>query len=252
MKGKDRLEEEKMFIQSAGTVQVSEISEKWEITRETVRRDLDKLENDGFVTRTHGGAVWNKTQAQDNVRFFERRRRNLDAKRSIALAAADLLSQNDTIFADASTTVVEALKMVADNPNLIVVTNSSEVFSVLNEAKFGMISTGGIFNPNSMSFQGALAKKTIRQYNVKLAVISCKSLNMEKGVLDSYESEAEIKKVMLEQSEKVALLADHTKFDETAFLKLIDLNKIDYLITDQKPSAAWIAFCAAQNIRLMY
>ena len=252
MTGRERLEEEKSYIQNCERVTVAELSKNWGITQETARRDLDKLEAEGLIIRVHGGAIWNKTQGQDNIRFYERQRHNTDAKRMIAINAAELIRNSGTILADSSTTVVEAMKMVAEDENLIVVTNSFDLCLELSAAKMHIISTGGNFNKHSMSFQGAIAKKTITKYNVKLAVISCKGLNMDKGVLDSYENEAEIKKAMIAQSEKVALLVDHNKFDKTAFLKIADLDDIDYIVTDKKPSDAWIDICEDKEIQLIY
>ncbi|MFR2836737.1 MAG: hypothetical protein ACLTCI_09220 [[Clostridium] nexile] len=86
--------------------------------------------------------------------------------------------------------------------------------------------TGGEFNKKSLSLQGQLAKSNIAKYNVHLALISCKGLSLEKGVLDSNEEEAEIKKAMLTQAEEVALLVDSSKFGQSAFVSLIDLEKV--------------------------
>ena len=252
MTGKERLEEEKKYIQSCERVTVAELSKNWGITQETARRDLDKLEAEGLIIRIHGGAIWNKTQGQDNIRFYERQRHNTDAKRVIAVKAAELIRNAGTVLADSSTTVVEAMKMVADEPDLIVVTNSFDLCMELSNAEMHIISTGGNFNKHSMSFQGAIAKKSITKYNVKLAVISCKGMSADKGVLDSYENEAEIKKTMIAQSEKVALLVDHNKFDKTAFLKIADFEDIDYIVTDVEPSKSWIELCREKEIQLIY
>ena len=251
LSGRDRIEQIKAYIEGDGKVSISELSSNWNVTEETVRRDLDKLEETGFVTRIHGGAIWNGQQGRENVHFYERQRKNLDAKRRIANNAAELLSQNSPLFTDSSTTVVEALKAIKDEAKLTVVTNSSELFSEVKSGSFSIICTGGIFNEKSMSFQGETAKNVFRGYNAKLAVISCKGLKPD-GIYDSYESEAEIKRVMLENAEKVALLADHTKFDNTAFLKLTDLDHIDYLVTDEQPSPEWIKCCEEHGIQLIY
>ena len=252
MRAADRIEEEKQYIQSNGRVIVSEISKIWKITEETARRDLDKLEGLGLITRTHGGAVWNKDLGAGNIRFFERQQQNLDLKHSIAVKALPVLRQQTTILADASTTVVEAICMLSGGDHQTVVTNSTEVLQRINNKNLNLISTGGSFNSESLSLQGQLAKKTIDLFNVNLAVISCKGLDYRKGVFDSYESEAEIKKAMIQKAQKVALLADHTKFNHIAFLKLVDFDHIDYIITDLKPSDDWIQFCRERDIELIY
>ena len=159
LRGKDRIEEEKAFIQKANRITVTEMTEKWGITSETARRDLDKIESDGLVTRTHGGAVWNKVERNENVKFLERREKNADEKHIIAMNASKLIREFRTIVAGSSSTVVEALREVADDPNILVVTNSSIIFNYLSDARFNIIATGGAFNTTSMSFQGELEKR---------------------------------------------------------------------------------------------
>lgn len=249
---KNRLEQMKQYIHEKGKVTVSELSKQWNITEETVRRDLDKLEADGILTRIHGGAIWNESIRHEGIYFYQRQRRNFAAKRKLATLTLPLIKSSGVIFADASSTVLEMLRLLADEPNLIVVTNSAEIFLDSANMKMHLISTGGIFNNNSMSFQGEVTKNAIRKYNAKLAVIGCKGMTMEQGVLDSYESEAEIKKVMLEQADQVVLLIDHTKFDQIAFLKLIDFDQINYVVTDRCPSDSWIEFFKEHHIQLIY
>ena len=252
MTGKERLALLKRYIQDTERVSVTELSNNYGVTEETIRRDLDKLESEGLVTRIHGGAIWNVEAQKDGIHFYRRQSKNLLAKRRIALKTSEIIKGKNTIIADSSSTVVEALKTIADNPDIVVVTNSSEVFQEFQQSELNIISTGGIFNKKSLSFQGELTKSNIMQYNVKLALISCKGLDIEKGVLDSYESEAEIKKTMLGQAEEVALLADHTKFNHTAFLHLMDLKKVNYLVTDVKPADKWVEYCSANGIQLIY
>ena len=157
-----------------------------------------------------------------------------------------------TMIADSSTTVMEALKLLPQSPDITVVTNSTEGFREFQQSPLNIISTGGEYNKKSLSLQGQLAKTNILKYNVSLALISCKGLSIEKGVLDSNESEAEVKKAMLSQAEEVALLVDFSKFDQSAFVNLIDLQKVNYIITDRSPSEKWIEYCSEQGIELIY
>lgn len=252
MMSKDRLMLIKQTIQNTKKVTVSELSRQFSVTEETIRRDLDKLEAEGVVTRIHGGAIWNADIQKENVHFYKRLTKNLEEKQIIAGKAAALFEGRNTIIADSSTTVVEALKMIPDDREVTVVTNSTEVFREFQESSLHIISTGGEFNKKSMSLQGQLAKTNIAKYNVELALISCRGLSIEKGVLDSNEAEAAIKMLMLEQANEVALLADHSKFDQTAFVCLIDLKSVNYIITDRQPGEAWIRYCEENGIQLIY
>lgn len=252
MAGRERLMVIRQTVQTRKKVSVSELSNLCRVTEETIRRDLDKLEADGIVTRIHGGAIWNEGAQKEGIHFYRRLSKHLREKQEIARKVSALLEGKSTILADSSTTVAEALKLLPQSPDITIVTNSTEVFREFQQSEFNIISTGGEFNKKSLSLQGQLAKTNISKYNVSLALISCKGLSIEKGVLDSNESEAEIKKAMLAQAEEVALLADHSKFDQSAFVTLIDLKDINYLVTDMKPSDEWINYCREQEITLIY
>lgn len=252
MAGRERLMVIRQTVQTQKKVSVSELSNLCKVTEETIRRDLDKLEADGIVTRIHGGAIWNEGAQKEGIHFYRRLSKHLREKQEIARKVFSLLKGKNTIIADSSTTVAEALKLLPQSPDITIVTNSTEVFREFQQSEFNIISTGGEFNKKSLSLQGQLAKTNISKYNVSLALISCKGLSIEKGVLDSNESEAEIKKAMLAQAEEVALLADHSKFGQSAFVTLIELKNVNYLITDMKPSDEWIDYCKEHEITLIY
>lgn len=243
------------YVKDAGRVTVAELSACCGVTEETVRKDLEKLQGEGLLTRTHGGAVWNESVPAASVsHFFTRQVANAAEKRKIARTVAVFLEEGSitTLMADSSSTVLEALKAAAANPNLIAITNSLEAFVEVKDEGCTLISTGGTFNARSLSFQGDLTKANIRRYNARLALISCKGLDFVEGATDSYESEAAIKRVMLERAEEVALLVDHTKFNRTAFLRLSALDDIDYLVTDEEPDEDWKRALAAHGVKLIF
>lgn len=252
MAGKERLMAIRQTIQTQKKASVGELSKICRVTEETIRRDLDMLEADGVVTRVHGGAIWNEGIQKEGVHFYRRMSKHLKEKQEIARKTAKLFEGKTTMIADSSTTVMEALKLLPQSPDITVVTNSTEVFREFQQSPLNIISTGGEYNKKSLSLQGQLAKTNILKYNVSLALISCKGLSIEKGVLDSNESEAEVKKAMLSQAEEIALLVDFSKFDQSAFVNLIDLQKVNYIITDRSPSEKWIEYCSEQGIELIY
>ena len=252
MKTRERLDYIRDRIEKEGSIRVQELRKECQVTEETVRRDLDRLEAEGCITRTHGGAVWRAESSTEGIFFYQRRVKNLREKKEIAKKLRGFISGRRTLIADSSTTVAEGLAELKDKTDLTIVTNSAEIFHMIPEASFSMISTGGIFNKQSLSFQGEITKQTVKRFNVDLAVISCKGICMDMGVMDSYESEADVKRSMLAQAKEVVLMVDHTKFDQVAFLKLMDFEKVDYIITDRKPSEVWIQFCEEKNIQMMY
>lgn len=251
MAGKERLMVIRQTVQTEKKVSVGDLSRVCRVTEETIRRDLDKLEAEGILTRIHGGAIWNEGAQKEGIHFYRRLSRHLKEKQEIARKTARLLEGKSTIIADSSTTVAEALKIIPESQEITIVTNSTEVFREFQQSPLNIISTGGEFNKKALSLQGQLAKRNIEKYNVDLALISCKGLSIEKGVLDSNESEAEIKKAMLAQAQEVALLADYSKFDQTAFVNLINLDRVNYLVTDRKPPEEWISYCSEHGIELI-
>ena len=252
MSVKDRLAVIRQIIQKEKKITVSDLSSKCGVTEETIRKDLTRLETEGLVTRTHGGAILRTEQTIEGIHYFKRRSINSHEKQIIARNAAGLLDGKSTFIADSSTTVAEVLKILPNSKDITVVTNSTEAFREFAQSEVNVISTGGEFNKKSMSLQGYLAKSNIQKYNVEIALISCKALDLERGVQDSNEGEAEIKKLMLEQAGEVALFVDHSKFDRTALVCLLSLDKVDYIVTDAKPDEKWIEYCKEKRIRLIY
>ncbi|MDS0525659.1 DeoR/GlpR family DNA-binding transcription regulator [Clostridium sp. SHJSY1] len=249
---RERLEIIKEIALKEKKVYVSKLSEKFEVTEETIRRDLEKLELQGIVTRSYGGAILNVEKTNEDVPFYKRSKTNIENKKYIAAKAIEFIKEGTTIVADCSSTVLETLKLIKERKDVTVITNSVEVLQELNQSELNIISTGGGLKPRSLSLQGPITQNTIRKYNVDIAFVSCKGMDFEKGILDSNEAEAEIKRAMIKQSNKVILLVDHTKYDKTSFVKLFDYEDIDYIITDGEPKEEWMNLLRSNNIEIIY
>lgn len=252
MSAKDRINTIKQMVSNEKKVTVSNLSKIFQVTEETIRRDLEKLEYEGFVSRTYGGAILNESSISEGIPFYKRAKSMLSEKQKIALKVLPLLDNKSTLAADSSTTVMELLKLLKERGELTLLTNSTEAFSELSTSDINVVSTGGEYNKSTLSLQGRLTKEMIGKYYVDVFIMSCKGLDMENGALDSNEGEAEVKKVMLGQAAEVILLADHSKFDRKAFVQLIELERVNYLVTDKKPSKDWIDFCKKHTIELIF
>lgn len=152
---------------------------------------------------------------------------------------------------DPSSTSFEFLKLLGNKNNLTLITNSINILQEFANSGMNIISTGGSLRHRSLSLVGPVAHDTIQRYNVDTAVISCKGIDMERALPIPMNRSASSRNICCGRRRRLFLLADHTKFDKTAFTKLVELNRIDVLITDRKPSEAWLKRLAEENIEVL-
>ncbi|MGO0063397.1 DeoR/GlpR family DNA-binding transcription regulator [Brevibacillus fluminis] len=232
----ERLEKIVRLVNERGSIRVSELSDVCSVTEETIRRDLDKLEQAGRLLRSHGGAVSMKDQHAE-IPYAEREILHMDEKKRIAQEAIHFIEPNDKIILDASTTAWYMAAIVPDIP-LTVVTNSMKVAMELSgKEKIQVIATGGIMAPRSLSYVGPRAESFLDTYYVDKAFVSCNGIHFERGLSESNEMQANVKKKMIGISEKVYLLVDSSKFGNQAFTQFATIDQIDEIITDEKADA---------------
>lgn len=239
------------YLQQDRKVYVSALSELFQVTEETVRRDLEKLEKEGKLNRSYGGAVLKEHTIED-ISFPKRTSINLQSKQKIANKAANLINDGDTLMVDSSTTSLVLMNLLTNKQDLTIITNSVKLVYDFINSNFNIISSGGSLRSHSFALTGAAANSALSNYFVDIAIISCKGLCMDKGIMESNEAESELKQKMVNQAEKVLLLADHSKFDKTAFTKTLDFNSIHYVVTDMEPSLEWLEFFKTHNIKVIY
>ncbi|WP_168119402.1 DeoR/GlpR family DNA-binding transcription regulator [Paenibacillus sp. HB172176] len=219
------------LVGERGSIRVTELSELCQVTEETIRRDLARLEQAGRLRRSHGGAVSVKDQ-QPETPYSEREIANAEEKRRIAEEAVKLIRPKERILLDASSTAWYMAQTMPDIP-LTVLTNSIKVaLELASKERVEVISTGGILAARSLSYVGPLAERSLDAYHVDKAFLSCKGVHLERGMSESNELQARIKHRMVGMADKVVLLADSSKFGVQAFTHVADLNAIHHMITD--------------------
>lgn len=215
------------------SVRVTELSKIFSVTEETIRRDLEKLEKDNLLMRSHGGAV-SIEKDQSETSYLEREITNAAEKKAIAVEAVQYIEPGDQIVLDASTTAWYVAKELQDMP-LTVLTNSIKVAIELSKKEqIKVISTGGALLSKSLSYVGPLAERSLSLYHVNKAFISCKGVHLEKGLSDFNESQALLKKQMMEIADETILMVDSSKFGTRAFSHIAPLSKINCIISDSK------------------
>jgi DeoR/GlpR family transcriptional regulator of sugar metabolism len=222
------------LINERKSMRVTELSQFFAVTEETIRRDLEKLEKEKRLSRSHGGAISVTSTDSLEIPYTEREIMNVKEKKKIALEAIKYITEGDKIILDASTTAWYMAKSLPD-VQMTVLTNSIKVTMELSSKKqITVISTGGTLLPKSLSFVGPLAESSLDVYHVNKAFISCKGLHIDRGISDSNEQQALVKEKMINSADYVCMMIDHTKFGVQAFSRFSDLNVIDQIITDRK------------------
>ncbi len=237
------------IVQESHSIKVSEMSKIFNVTEETIRRDLQILESNKVIKKTYGGAVINdKTNVDLSLNIREKT--NVASKKLIASKIVDLIEDGETIMLDSSSTAYYVgSEMKNSKKNITIITNSIIIITdFFGNKNFKIISTGGYLKDSSMVLVGPLTEKNIRSYNVDKAIISCKGIHISKGITDSNELEAEVKKVMISSAQKIFLAVDHSKFDKVCFAKVADFNEINYLFTDEQLSDDWKNILQANDI----
>ncbi len=234
------------------SVKVIDLSKAFGVTEETIRRDLEKLEVEGVLMRTYGGAVSVK-KASEELPLSIRLRDNMEGKRFIGQIMGALVQEGDVIMMGTGTTNLEFARKISLFHKITVITNSLGVISeIVQNDDIDVISVGGTLVRKALAFVGPSATRTIHGYYTDKIILSCKGIDMEKGIMESSETEAEIKRAMLMAGKTVILAVDHTKFNSRSMVTLFDFSHIDIVVTDVKPSEKWLDFFKEKNIKCLY
>ena len=238
-------------LQRDGRVVVTEVSRAFGVTEETVRRDLNQLEREGLLSRTHGGAVERRGEAED-LPYGLRNLTNIEAKRAIGARAAELVRDGDALMLNSSSTAYEALRALHAHRDLTLITNSVRLLADPDLAPHTIMSVGGELRRRSMTFVGPVAAQAISQFNADVALISCKALSPTAGIMEANVADAEVKRAFIANARRVVLLADGDKFDQTALVTISGFGPIDVIVTDRRPGDAWIGLCEREGISLVF
>lgn len=240
----------KELVDEKGTIRVTELSKMLGVTDETIRRDLERLEGQGKLTRTHGGAM--SAKEEEDVPHLQREVINKQEKISVAKEALKLIEEEDIIFLDASSSALYLARLIPDI-RLTVLTNSIQVCVVLStHSKITVISTGGTLSARSMSYVGQAALNTLDFYYVDKLFFSCKGLDEAWGISDGNELQALVKQKVIERATKKILLLDHSKLGKKAFARISSCSVIDTIIVDSHTKHDQLSFLKKQGTTILF
>ena len=219
------------LLAKEGSIRVSELAKRFGVTEETIRRDFSKLENQGKIVRSHGGAII--TEQEETIRPFAWREvANEAEKTAIVNEAVKRIQPGDSIILDASTTAWHLAKQLDDIP-LTVITNSLQIpIALANHLEIAVHILGGRLGKQSLSLVGPTAEEQLRRYHADKLFISCEGIDIERGISDRSENQAHLRRIMLTCAETRYLLVDHTKFRVRSLSHICKLSEFDEIITD--------------------
>ena len=232
-------------------VVVSELAKQFDVSEETVRRDLDKLEKEGMVIKTYGGAVISESSTAE-LPYVVRKKANVQAKQRIADLATNLVADGDTLILDASSTAVFIAQKIKSKKDITLITNSVEVLMELSDVVgWRILSTGGTLKEESCALVGPVAEGMLASYHVGKAILSCKGLDEEGGFSDSNDSHASLKRKMLACGAQKIFAVDSSKFGRRSFIGISGFDGIDAVITDRRPDENWMQLFAAHGVEVL-
>ncbi len=214
------------------TLKVTSLIEQFNVSIETVRRDLEYLEANGFLKRVYGGAI--RTDAFGDEPAYEKREvKNLAAKKAIAIEAARLIEDGDTVFFDIGTTCLEVAKLLSDKRDLNIITNSFMIAKEMTAfPNCRVFLLGGELRKGELSVSGFLSGSNVDCFNADKAVIGAGGITVEAGITDYHPEEASVRRKMIERSKYSIVVADSSKFGVVAMNSVCPLGKIGVVITD--------------------
>ena len=239
-------------IKATGQVVVSALSAEYEVSEETIRRDLEWLEKEGIAVRIYGGAV---LAGNDRISppYAIRKNTNVEPKVAIAQLLAEIVKDGDTLMVDESSTAAYAVRAIRHLKNITLITNSLELLRELTgQDGWHVISTGGTLKPDVLAHVGPHALRTVGAYHARYAILSCRGINEALGLADSDDEVVQVKQAMIASSDCAILLADHRKFDRSGFVALGKLELVDKLITDTAPEPQWLERLQQAGVELLY
>lgn len=244
------------LLEQNGRVDVNDLAGHFNASRETIRRDLREMEEDGVLKRTHGGAVFvnQAPLSGDEFPVAVREIQRFAEKNAICKKAATFINYGDSLFIDNSSTCLSLLKYIPAELRVTIITNSIKI--LLQSAReinpnHLIVSLGGFFNPSNLSIYGNISRKNAMEYYPTRAFMSCAGIHPQHQLGDTSILEVDTKRLMIERAQETYILADYSKFDHTGHVFLSDLSSVHTIVTDKKADRDRLEFIQKANVRLV-
>ena len=232
-----------------GKVTVDELVARFEVTPQTIRKDLNDLCDQRMLTRTHGGALL--SSGVENVAYESRRVLAADEKQRIGKRAAELIPNDCSLFINIGTTTEEVARALVNHTGLLAITNNIHVASTLLPCpRIEVILSGGLLRRSDGGIVGEQAVDFIKQFKVDYAVIGVSAIDDDGALLDFDYREVRAAQAIIENARTVILVSDAMKFSRSAPVRIGHMSQIDVFVTDEKPPESIVDICRHNGVTI--
>jgi len=237
------------LVRQEGYVTVETLAERFQVTPQTIRRDISLLQDRALLRRFHGGVT--APGSVENFAYSTRQVLCLEEKRRIARLAARQVPDNASLFLNIGTTTEEVARALLGHRGLRVITNNINVANILySNASCEVIVAGGVVRARDGGIVGEATLDFVRQFKVDVGIIGISGIDGDGTLLDYDYREVRVARAIIDNSRQVFLVADHTKFGRNAMVRLASIGEVHALFTDRTPPAPFGEAIAATSCRV--
>ena len=219
------------ILQKDKIIKISDIANRFSVSNETARRDLEFLQDTQQVKRIYGGAILQEDKLKEPQ--FSPRTTNLRSQKSaIGQVAASMIHSGETIILDIGSTTLEIARHLSHLSNITVLTNSLPIINELANTNVNLFCLGGRLNSDELSMSGKITSDALQSFFVDRAFIGAGGITLDGGISDYHSEEAAVRQAIIKRANQVILVADSGKFGSNAFASVCGFDKIDVVISD--------------------
>jgi DeoR family transcriptional regulator, aga operon transcriptional repressor len=219
-----------------GRVLVTELARQFRTSQITIRKDLEVLDSQGVIQRTHGGALPVPVGALLDPTLREKEKLHRKEKMRIAMAAAKLIEEGESVLLDSGTTTTAIARALKDARKLTVITNATNIAAELAGTNVEVILTGGTLRKNSFSLVGPLAEQTLRQLSADILFLGVDGFDTKTGLFTPNVLEAQVNRIMVEIAARTIAVCDSSKFGRRSLCNIVPTTAVNQVITDKNIS----------------
>jgi DeoR family transcriptional regulator of aga operon len=224
-----------------GRVLVKDLARRFRISQITIRKDLEFLDGQGVIQRTHGGALPLRAGALLDPTVREKEKLHRKQKMQIAMAASRLVEQGQSVLLDSGTTTMAIARALKGMAQLTVITNALNIAAELAGTNIDVILTGGMLRKNSFSLVGPLAERTLRQLSADVLFLGVDGFDTKVGLFTPNLLESEVNRAMVEISRRTIAVCDSSKFGRRSLCNIMPVTMVHEVITDKQIPKADLA-----------